>query len=57
MENIKHLDKNELVEILDKMQLELGTDELLLALVKVLDSDTLQDTMKYIDRVYELDLF
>ena len=57
MENIKHLDKNELVEILDKMELELGTDELLLALVKVLDSDTLQDTMKYIDRVYELNLF
>lgn len=57
MENVKHLDKNELVEILDKMQLELGTDELLLALVKALDSDTLQDTMKYIDRVYELNLF
>ena len=57
MENVKHLDKNELVEILDKMELELGTDELLLALVKALDSDTLQDTMKYIDRVYELNLF
>ena len=57
MENVKHMDKNELVEIMDKMELELGTDELLLALVKALDSDTLQDTMEYINRMYDLNLF
>ena len=57
MENVKHMDKNELMGIVETMEDELGTDEVLLALVKALDSDTLQDTLEYIDRMYSLDLF
>lgn len=51
------MDKNELMGIVDKMDNDLGTDEVLLALVKALDSDTLQDTLEYINRMYDLDLF
>lgn len=57
MKNVKHMDKNELMGIVDKMDNDLGTDEVLLALVKALDSDTLQDTLEYINRMYDLDLF
>lgn len=52
----KQMDKNELMDTLDKMQEALGTDELLLAIVKALTSKDLQETMEYINRCYDLDI-
>jgi len=50
------MDKNELVNILDDMQEIMGSDELLLAIVKAMTSKDLQETMEYINRCYELDI-
>jgi len=52
----KQMDKNELMDTLDKMQEALGTDELLLAIVKAMTSKDLQETMEYINRCYDLDI-
>lgn len=52
----KQMDKNELMDILDKMQEALGTDELLMAIVKAMSSKDLQETMEYINRCYDLDI-
>jgi len=52
----KQMDKNELVNILDDMQEIMGSDELLLAIVKAMTSKDLQETMEYINRCYELDI-
>jgi hypothetical protein len=52
----KQMDKNELMDILDKMQEAMGTDELLLAIVKAMSSKDLQETMEYINRCYDLDI-
>lgn len=52
----KQMDKNELMDILDKMQEALGTDELLMAIVKAMTSKDLQETMEYINRCYDLDI-
>ena len=48
-------DKNELVDIADQIQQDLGTDELLLALIKAMSSDELQSNLEYISRMYDLD--
>jgi len=52
----KQMDKNELMDILDKMQEAMGTDELLMAIVKAMTSKDLQETMEYINRCYDLDI-
>lgn len=52
----KQMDKNELMDILDNMQEALGSDELLMAIVKVTTSKDLQETMEYINRCYDLDI-
>lgn len=52
----KQMDKNELLNIVDDMQEALGSDELLLAIVKAMTSKDLQETMEYINRCYDLDI-
>lgn len=52
----KQMDKNELLNIVDDMQEALGTDELLMAIVKAMTSKDLQETMEYINRCYDLDI-
>jgi len=52
----KQMEKSELMDTLDKMQEALGTDELLLAIVKAMTSKDLQETMEYINRCYDLDI-
>lgn len=48
-------DKNELMEIADQMEQDLGTDNLLEDLMKAMSSDELQDNLAYISRMYDLD--
>jgi len=52
----KQMDKNELMDTLDDMQEAMGSDELLLAIVKAMTSKDLQETMEYINRCYDLDI-
>jgi len=52
----KQKEKSELMDTLDKMQEALGTDELLMAIVKAMTSKDLQETMEYINRCYDLDI-
>lgn len=52
----KQMEKSELMDILDKMQEAMGTDELLMAIVKAMTSKDLQETMEYINRCYDLDI-
>lgn len=52
----KQMDKNELLNIVDDMQEALGTDELLLAIVKAMTSKDLQETLEYINRYYDLNI-
>jgi len=52
----KQMDKNELLNIVDDMQEAMGSDELLLAIVKAMTSKDLQETMEYINRCYDLDI-
>ena len=51
------MDKTELYAKSYKMQEMLGAEELLNSLEMALDSDTLQKTLEYINRCYELDVF
>lgn len=50
------LDKNELFEIADEVEDMLGSDELLLAIMKAMSSKDLQETLEYINRCYDLDI-
>lgn len=43
------MDKNKLYEIADKLEEEIGTDELLLALLKALDGNDLEYALEAID--------
>jgi len=52
----KQMEKSELMDTLDKMQEAMGTDELLMAIVKAMTSKDLQETMEYINRCYDLDI-
>jgi len=52
----KQMYKNELVNILVGMQGIMGSNELLLAIVKAMTSKDLQETMEYINRCYDLDI-
>ena len=51
------MDKSELYAKSEKMQELLGIEELLDALEMALDRDTLQKTLEYINRCYELGVF
>jgi len=53
----KALDNNDLMDILDDMKNELGTDNLLDELVKALSSYDLQDNLEYIAGNNDLDVF
>jgi len=52
----KQMDKNELVDIVDDMQGIMGSDELLLEIVKAMTSQDLQETLEYINRCYDLNI-
>ena len=52
----KQMEKSELMDTLDKMQEALGTDELLMAIVKAMTSKDLQETMEFINRCYDLNI-
>lgn len=51
------MDKIDLFTIANKMQETLGTEQFLNALFLSLDSDTLEDHLRYIDRMYETNCF
>ena len=51
------MDKNELYEIVENMAEILGADNLLNALCMSLGSDTLENHLRYINRVYETNCF
>ncbi len=51
------MDKSKLYEIVEEMTNVLGTDAMLNALCMSLDSDTLEDHLRYIDRNYETNCF
>ena len=51
------MDKNELLTILDKMSDRLGCEQMLEALARVMSSDDLEDNLRYINRVYETNVF
>ena len=52
-----NLSVNELFKVAEKMEEMLGTDELLLSLLKQMSSDDLQEALEYIDRMQETNLF
>lgn len=52
-----NLSINELFEIAEKMEQFIGTEELLLALLKQMNIDELQGALEYIDRMYDTNLF
>lgn len=47
------MDKAQLYDIVEIMKLSMSSDQLLDALCMSLDSDTLEDHLRYIDRNYE----
>ena len=51
------MDKIDLFAIADNMKEALGTEQFLNALFLSLDSDTLEDHLRYIDRMYETNCF
>ena len=51
------MDKSKLYNIVENMKLQMSTDQLLDALCMSLDSDTLEDHLRYIDRNYETNCF
>ena len=51
------MDKIDLFTIANEMKEVLGTEQFLNALFLSLDSDTLEDHLRYIDRMYETNCF
>ena len=51
------MSKDQLFDKLDKMVEMLGADETILSLAKAMDSRELEDNLKYIDRMNDLNLF
>jgi len=51
------MDKSKLYDIVENMKLQMSTYKLLDALCMSLDSDTLEDHLRYIDRNYETNCF
>ena len=48
---------NKLFEIAEELENIIGTDELLLSLLKQMDIDELRNTLEFIDRMYDTNLF
>ena len=51
------MDKNKLLDIVDKMKDIMGADELLEAICRAMSSDALEDNLRYIDRMHETNVF
>ena len=51
------MDKSQLYDIVEIMKLQMSSDQILDALCMSLDSDTLEDRLRYIDRNYETNCF
>lgn len=51
------MDKNKLMDNVDKMKDIIGADELLDALCRAMSSDELEDNLRYIDRMHETNVF
>lgn len=51
------MDVNELYEIFNKMRDEIGAEVLLEDLFQALSSDEIEENLRYIDRVRDLNLF
>jgi len=52
-----NMERNELYNIVDEMTELMGHEQLLDALIRAMSSDELESNLRYIDRVYDLDLF
>ena len=53
----KRLNRSELMETLDLLKEQIGTDELLDNLALALSTDELQDCLEYIDRMHDTSIF
>ena len=51
------MDKSQLYDIVELMKAQMSSDQLLDALCMSLDSDTLEEHLRYIDRNYETNCF
>jgi ethanolamine utilization cobalamin adenosyltransferase len=51
------MERNELWEVIENMKEYLGPEQILDALCMSLDSDTLEEHLRYIDRNYETNCF
>ena len=51
------MDKSVLYDKLDEMKSLMGADQLLGAIARALSQDELEDTLRYINRCYETDVF
>lgn len=51
------MDKAQLFDVVEIMKLSMSSDQLLDELMHSLDSDTLEDHLRYIDRMYETNCF
>ncbi len=51
------MERNELWEVIENMKEYLGSEQILDALCMSLDSDTLEEHLRYIDRNYETNCF
>ena len=56
-EGINMNEINKLFEIAEELENIIGTDELLLSLLKQMDIDELRNTLEFIDRMYDTSLF
>ena len=48
---------NELFEIADKMEQLIGTEDMILSLLKQMNIDDLRETLKFLDRMHDTNLF
>lgn len=53
----KRLNRSELLETLDQLAEQIGTDDLLENLALSLSSDELQGCLEYIDRMHDTNIF
>ena len=51
------MDRNELFEIIERMKDYMSSEQILNALCRSLNSDTLEEHLRYIDTNYEMYLF
>lgn len=47
-----YVDSNDIWDIYDEMERDLGSEELALALAKAMGTNALEDLLRYIDRMY-----